>query len=132
MSAVKVDTLVEAGQDVVVVLLVHGILTQREVVVGILFPGIMSQVHVDPILASAPEAHTRTDTGNAVVVLAPMDATHVVQLVDATPASAVTQTIDIGMAARTVPRAATLALPLLATLAPRAVTTPILLAVAAT
>jgi hypothetical protein len=132
MSAVKVDTLVEAGQDVVVVLLVHGILTQREVVVGILFPVIMSQVLVDPTFQSAREAHIRIDTGNAVVVLAPMDATHVVQLVDATPASAVTQTIDIGMAARTVPRAATLALPLLATLAPRAVTTPILLAVAAT
>jgi len=132
MSAVKVDTLVGAGQDVVAVQLVHGILTLREVVVGILFPVIMSQVLVDPTFPSAPEVHTRIDTGNAVVVLAPMDATHVVQPVDATVASAVTLTIDTEMAARTVLRAATLALPLLATLAPRAVTTPILLAVAAT
>jgi hypothetical protein len=99
------------------------------VVVGILFPVIMSQRHVDPIFRSALQAHTRIDTDKEVVILAPMDATHAVQLVDATVVNAVTPTIAREMVARTVLRAATLALPLLVTLAPRAVTTPILRAV---
>lgn len=123
MSVVKVDMLVVDGLDVVAVPSVRGTPTLDAEGVGTQCLDITFRPRVDLPLVSVQGVPIRIAIGSVLVKLAAMVATPVVRQVGATAVNVVIRTTNTGMDAPTAPRVATHELLLLATLAPRAVTT---------